>query len=97
MSGSNVRTKNMASLQKKPVISKNLKNRMRRALGRAIAHFGSQGKLALAIGVSQPSIAGALLRGKVSPALAESIHKVTLGKVPKWELRPDHFSKTGAK
>jgi DNA-binding transcriptional regulator YdaS (Cro superfamily) len=61
------------------------------ALDKAISHFGSQGKLAKACGIKQPSIAGAKLRGKASESLAKTIHKVTRGAVPKWELRPDLF------
>jgi len=63
------------------------------ALRAAVAHFGSQGKLARAIGIKQPSVAGALLRGKCSEALAIKIDRATKGKVPKWQLRPDLFQR----
>jgi DNA-binding transcriptional regulator YdaS (Cro superfamily) len=59
------------------------------ALRAAVIHFGSQAALARAVGIKQPSIAGALLRGKVSPALAIKIHNVSGGAIPKWKLRPD--------
>jgi DNA-binding transcriptional regulator YdaS (Cro superfamily) len=62
-----------------------------KALDKAIKFFGSQGKLANAVGVKQPSIAGAKLRGQASESLAKKIHAATRGAVPKWELRPDLF------
>lgn len=60
---------------------------------RAISHFGSQAKWAKAIGIEQPSIAGAKLRGKVSKSVAIATHRASRGAVPKWELRPDLFKR----
>lgn len=69
---------------------------LRAGLDKAIQHFGSQGKLANAIGVKQPSIAGAVLRGRLSENLAKRIHTATKGEVPKWVTRPDLFKRGGA-
>lgn len=60
-------------------------------IDRAIEHFGSQAKWARAIGVKQPSIAGAKLRGKVSPKVAKATHFASRGTIPMWKLRPDVF------
>lgn len=58
----------------------------------AIDHFGSQSALAKAVGLKQPSISGAVLRGRASARLAQLIHKATRGKHPRWKLRPDLYS-----
>lgn len=68
---------------------------LRQGLTKAIEHFGSQGKLAHAIGVKQPSIAGAVLRGRLSRELAERVHDASEGEVPKWVVRPDLFKRGG--
>jgi DNA-binding transcriptional regulator YdaS (Cro superfamily) len=65
----------------------------KQALLDAIEFFGSQAKLAKAIGIQQPSIAGALLRGQVSEAVAIAIDRASGGKVPKHRLRPDLFKR----
>ena len=76
----------------RPVITAAMRAGMKAGLDAALAFFdGSQTKMANAVGVKQPSIAGAILRGKVSPALAKKIHTASRGSVPRWTLRPDHF------
>lgn len=58
---------------------------------RAIALFGSEAKLAAAVGVKQPSINAAKRANRVSAELAARIHKATNGTVSREELRPDLF------
>jgi DNA-binding transcriptional regulator YdaS (Cro superfamily) len=61
------------------------------ALKRAITHFGSQARLAAAIGVRQPSVSGAVRRGRASAALALKIERASKGAIKAAELRPDVF------
>lgn len=82
---------------KTPKFSERQRSMMAAALGAAVSYFGSQGKLADAVGIKQPSIAGAILRGKVSEAIAKLIHDKTRGEIPKWKLRPDKFENAGGK
>lgn len=56
---------------------------------KAIEIAGSQGRLAKAIGFSQPAISKARKFGKASAEMAAAIDKFTNGKVPKHALRPD--------
>lgn len=63
------------------------------ALRAAVVYFGSQAKLAKAVRVKQPSIAGALMRGKASRRLAIRIDKASDGHIPQWKLRPDLFKR----
>lgn len=60
-------------------------------LARAVAIFGNQSKLAVAIGYSQHAVWHAFKRGRVSPEMAVAIHKATAGKIKKQHLRPDIF------
>ena len=60
-------------------------------LHRAIAMFGNQSRLAVAIGYSQHAVWHAVQRRRVSPQMAVAIHKATNGKVRKDQLRPDIF------
>jgi DNA-binding transcriptional regulator YdaS (Cro superfamily) len=64
---------------------------MREALDRAVGIFGSQKKLADAVGLKQPSINRAVKKGQASSELAIMIERATNGAVPKHELRPDLF------
>lgn len=61
------------------------------SLHRAIAIFGNQSRLAVAIGYSQHAVWHAVKRRRVSPEMAIAIHKATNGKVRKEQLRPDIF------
>lgn len=64
------------------------------ALERAIAHKGSQGLLAKAIGYSQPSV-WRWLNGTPVPAEAAIAIEKSTG-VPKAEIRPDLFGAEAA-
>lgn len=56
-----------------------------------IKQFGSEAKLAQALGFSQHAVWHAKKAGRVSPKMAIAIHKITRGKVNKADLRPDIF------
>ncbi len=60
---------------------------------RAIELAGSETKLGEACGVSQTAIWKAKRAGRVSAELANAIDKATSGAVPRWELRPDLWSR----
>lgn len=66
-----------------------LNQRVRDAIQRAVDIYGSEAKLAAAVGVSQPAVSKAKLSGKISGPLAIAIHRATNGDVPGNELRPD--------
>ena len=55
----------------------------------AIRELGSQHKLALAAGVSQPVVNEAKRTGKIGPRLAKGIEAATNGAISKSNLRPD--------
>ena len=55
----------------------------------AIAMYGTEAKLAAAVGCSQPAINIAKRRGGVGAEMAIAIHRATDGRVAKWKLRPD--------
>ncbi len=57
-------------------------------LKRAVDMYGSQSALARAIGVSAQSISSVLLadKGDVSPRIANAIHKLTNGEIPRDRL-----------
>lgn len=57
----------------------------------AVAHFGSQEKLASAIGCSQQQISYLLKAKSISADMAKKIHEATGGKVSKHAMRPDIF------
>lgn len=57
----------------------------------AVAHFGSQEKLAVAIGCSQQQISYLMKAKSISADMAKKIHDATSGKVSKHILRPDIF------
>jgi DNA-binding transcriptional regulator YdaS (Cro superfamily) len=59
------------------------------ALARAVNMFGSEKKLAAAVGVAQQVLNRAVKRGRVSPELAIAIQKATGGIVTANDLRPD--------
>jgi DNA-binding transcriptional regulator YdaS (Cro superfamily) len=63
-------------------------------IGKAVASFGSQAKLAREAGCSQQLISQ-LLKGEVgvSAETAQRIDKATGGAVSKHDLRPDIFGK----
>lgn len=62
-------------------------------LNRAVAIYGSQSRLAEAIGYSQHAVWHALKRQRVSPEMALAIHSATRGKIRKEQLRPDIFGR----
>lgn len=57
----------------------------------AIEFFGSQQKLAEAIGYSQQGISFAMHAPQISARMAAAIHKATEGKISRAEMRPDIF------
>jgi DNA-binding transcriptional regulator YdaS (Cro superfamily) len=59
----------------------------------AVKLFGSENKLAEAVGISQQNLNRAVRRGRVSPQLAMAIQRVTHGLVTANELRPDLWRK----
>ncbi|SFK64266.1 Putative antitoxin of toxin-antitoxin system, YdaS/YdaT [Nitrosomonas aestuarii] len=60
-------------------------------LEKAILIFGTQLKLAEAIGTSQQNISNWLKAGKVSPEFVIPIESATSGRVTRHELRPDIY------
>jgi DNA-binding transcriptional regulator YdaS (Cro superfamily) len=66
-----------------------LSNGSRAAIDRAVMIFGSEKKLAAAVGVAQQVLNRAVRRGRVSPELAIAIQRATKGFVTANELRPD--------
>lgn len=64
---------------------------LREHIETAIRHFGSQEKLATAIGCSQQQISYLLNAKSISPTMAKKIHDATDGEVAKHILRPDVF------
>jgi DNA-binding transcriptional regulator YdaS (Cro superfamily) len=64
-------------------------NGIEAAIDRAIELFGSEKKLAAAVGYAQQVFNRAVRRGRVSPELAIAIQKATGGHVTANELRPD--------
>lgn len=57
---------------------------------RAIKHFGSQERMAKAIGSSQSAISRMLLMIiPISAEVAAAIDRETAGYIPRWQLRPD--------
>lgn len=58
---------------------------------RAIGHYGSQAKLAEAMGCSQQQIAYLLKASSITAEMAIKIDAATNGAVPRHELRPDIF------
>jgi DNA-binding transcriptional regulator YdaS (Cro superfamily) len=62
----------------------------------AIKHFGSEVKLAAAIGVSQTAINKAKRRARVSAEMAVAIERASGGVVSRSEFRPDLWSENGA-
>jgi len=57
----------------------------------AVEHFGSQEKLASAIGCSQQQISYLKKAKSISADMAKKLHEATNGKVSKHILRPDIF------
>ena len=72
-----------------PKQSRPLDNGSRAAIERAVELFGSEKKLAAAVGIAQQVLNRAVRRGRVSPELAIAIQKATGGYVTANELRPD--------
>jgi len=64
-------------------------NGARELLERAVAMFGSENRLAQAIGTAQQNVNRAVHRGSVSADLAIGIHQATDGEIGAHELRPD--------
>lgn len=54
-----------------------------------VAHFGSQSKLARALGVSRFVVNRWVQRGRISATAAVHIEKLTMGKFKKEVMRPD--------
>lgn len=65
----------------------NLKSHIERAIG----HYGSQAKLAEAMGCSQQQIAYLLKASSITAEMALKVHEATGGAVSKHDLRPDIF------
>lgn len=64
---------------------------------RAIGHYGSQAKLAEAMGCSQQQIAYLLKASSITAEMAKAVDAATNGAVSKHELRPDIFGDAPAK
>lgn len=64
-----------------------LKSQIKRAIG----HYGSQAKLAEAMGCSQQQIAYLLKASSITAEMAKAVDAATNGTVSKHELRPDIF------
>lgn len=64
---------------------------------RAIAHHGSQKKLADSMGCSQQQIAYLLKAKNISAEMAKKIDEATGGAVSRHDLRPDIFGAAPAK
>ena len=60
-------------------------------IARAVSHFGSQQRLADAIGCSQQLISRMLHNQRPSAEISVQIHAATGGHVSKYDLRPDLF------
>lgn len=54
-----------------------------------IEEFGSESKLATAMGITQPAICKAKGLKQVSPKMAIRIETVTSGRLRRWQMRPD--------
>ena len=54
-----------------------------------IEEFGSEAKLATAMGITQPAICKAKGLKQVSPKMAIRIETVTRGRLRRWQMRPD--------
>ncbi len=63
----------------------------------AVDMFGSQAKLAAAVGLSQPAISLAIRTGRVSAELATKVHRATGGAVHRASLCPEIFGDIDAK
>ncbi len=63
---------------------------------KAVAKYGSQAKLADAVGCSQQQIAYLLKASSISAEMAMRIDSATAGTVSKHDLRPDIFGKRKA-
>lgn len=61
-------------------------------LQQAVELYGSQAKLARAIGFSQHAVWAALMKGNVSPKMARAIHNATDGRIDKAALCPEIFA-----
>ena len=66
------------------------------ALDKAISRFGSQAKLARAIGVTPMAVTNWKKRGGVPAEQCGKIEVVTGGKVKRRDLRPDIFGNVAA-
>ena len=59
-------------------------------IAKAVGHFGSQGRLAKAIGSSQSAVSRMLLLEIPVPAeVAMAIDQASGGAIPRWKIRPD--------
>ena len=54
-----------------------------------IKDFGSEAKLAVAMGISQAAVSKAKGLRLVSPKMAIRIETVTNGRLKRWQMRPD--------
>lgn len=64
---------------------------LRDKIENAIGHYGSQAKLAEAMGCSQQQIAYLLKASSITAEMSLKIDAATNGKVSKHDLRPDIF------
>ena len=69
---------------------------IRQLIENAIAEFGTEAKLAKAAGVTQPAINEAKQKGRVGHRLALGISRATEGRISKYDLRPDIWSRRDA-
>lgn len=67
--------------------------KIQRLILAAIAKFGSEKKLADAVGVTQPAINEAKRTGRVGPRLAIGLERATRGEIKRSDLRPDLWEK----
>jgi len=66
---------------------------MKTVIADLIQEFGSQQRLAEACGVTQVAISKLLRADRVSAEMAVRIEAATNGKIGRWRLRPDLWSK----
>jgi DNA-binding transcriptional regulator YdaS (Cro superfamily) len=71
------------------------KAHIRQAVTKAVAILGSEVKLAVACGVTQPAISKVKLHGRISARLALAVDRATNGRVSASDLRPDLWRSPG--
>jgi DNA-binding transcriptional regulator YdaS (Cro superfamily) len=66
-----------------------IKKAQAEGLAQLVNHFGSQSKLADALGVSRQVVSNWLTRGRISATMAAKAETITNGQFKKQDLRPD--------